>query len=250
MQPDGTSVSASCRTFSGDSPDGNLGAYIDQGFETISLEGDNEFTTPRIIASKVNELTRLENYPGRKSFAIEITLNTEDQFVAPQIDLDRVSAILVMNRLNSKVTNYATDRRVNSIDNDPNAAIYLTEVINLDKAADGLKVMFDAYRHQTNDIRVLYRSFRVDAPQGDQLFQLFPGYNNLDLAGGIIDSTKSDGLPDKFVPPSDGYEDFNPYEFNIANIPQFSAFQIKICMSGTNFAYVPRLKDLRVIATI
>ncbi len=250
MQPDGTSVSASCRTFSGDSPDGNLGAYIDQGFETISLEGDNEFTTPRIVASKVNELTRLENYPGRKSFAIEITLNTEDEFVAPQIDLDRVSAILVMNRLNSKVTNYATDRRVNSIDNDPNAAIYLTEVINLDKAADGLKVMFDAYRHQTNDIRVLYRSFRVDAPQGDQLFQLFPGYNNLDLAGGIIDSTKSDGLPDKFVPPSDGYEDFNPYEFNIANIPQFSAFQIKICMSGTNFAYVPRLKDLRVIATI
>ena len=250
LQPDGTSVSASCRTFSGDSPDGNLGAFIDQGFQPISLEGDNEFTSPRIIASKVNELTRLENYPGRKSFAIEVTLNTEDEFVSPQIDLDRVSAVFIMNRLNNKVDNYATDKRVNSIDNDPNAAIYLTQVINLDKAADGLKVMFDAYRHHTNEIRVLYRAFRVDAPSGDQLFQLFPGYKNLDLSGGIIDPAKNDGLPDKFVPASDGYDDINPYEFNISNIAQFNAFQIKVCMSGSNYAYVPRLRDFRVIATI
>ena len=155
-----------------------------------------------------------------------------------------------MNRLNNKVDDYATDKRVNSLDNDPNAAIYLTQVINLDKAADGLKVMFDAYRHHTNDIRVLYRAFRVDAPSGDQLFQLFPGYKNLDLAGGIIDPTKNDGLPDKFVPPSDGYDDINPYEFNVSNIPQFNAFQIKVCMSGSNYAYVPRLRDFRVIATI
>ena len=250
LQPDGTSVSAAVRTFSGDSPDGNLSAYVDQGFESISLEGNNEFTTPRIVASKVNELTRLENFPGRKSFTLEVTLNTEDEFVAPQIDLDRVSASFTMNRLNSKVKNYATDRRVNSLDNDPNAAIYLTQVINLDKSADGLKVMFDAYRHNTNDIRVLYRAFRVDAPEGDQLFQLFPGYNNLDLSGGVIDPSKSDGLPDKFVPPSDNYDDFRPFEFNVSNIPQFSAFQIKVCMSGTNYAYVPRLKDFRVIATI
>ena len=250
MQPDGTSVSAQCRTFSGDSPDGNLGAFIDQGFQPISLEGNNEFTTPRIVASKINELTRLENYPGRKSFTIEINLSTEDEAVAPQIDLDRVSAIFTMNRLNDKVVDYATDKRVNSIDNDPNAAIYLTQVINLDKSADGLKVMFDAYRHHTNDIRVLYRAFRVDAPDGDQQFQLFPGYNNLDVSGGIIDPAKNDGLPDKFVPPSEGYDDFNPYEFNVSNIAQFSAFQIKVCMSGTNYAYVPRLKDFRVIATI
>ena len=83
--------------------------------------------------------------------------------VAPQIDLDRVSAIFTMNRLNDKVVNYATDKRVNSIDNDPNVHLSNTGYQS-DKSADGLKVMFDAYRHHTNDIRVLYRTFRVDAP--------------------------------------------------------------------------------------
>ena len=53
--------------------------------------------------------------------------------------------------------------------------------------------MFDAYRHHTNDIRVLCM-IPVDAPM-DQQFQLFPGYNNLDVSGGIIDPAKgSDGL--------------------------------------------------------
>ena len=49
------------------------------------------------------------------------------------IDLDRVNMITVMDRINSKITDYATDRRVNSIDQDPSAAIYLSKIVNLEK---------------------------------------------------------------------------------------------------------------------
>ena len=73
------------------------------------------------------------------------------------------------------------------------------------------------------------------------------GYDNLDVSGGIIDPAKNDGLPDKFVPPSEGYDDFNPYEFNVSNIAQFSAFQIKVCMNGTNYAYVPKTEGLQLL---
>ena len=38
------------------------------------------------------------------------------------IDLDRVNAIYTANRINSKVSNYATDGRVNSPTEDPSAA--------------------------------------------------------------------------------------------------------------------------------
>ena len=250
LLPDGTDISGRMRTFTGNSPDGSLSAFVDQGFESISLNSNNILPTPRIIASKTNELDKLVDFPGRKSFTLQAFLTTQDTKVSPMIDLDRVNMVTVMDRLNSKVTDYATDPRVNSLDGDPSAAIYLSKVVSLEKAADGLKVMFDAYRHSTNDIRVLYRVFRIDAPPQYQLFELFPGFDNLDSNGVIIDPAKNNGKPDRRILASQTEQDYKEYEFNIKDLPQFNGFQIKIIMSGTNFAYVPKIRDLRAIASI
>ena len=250
LLPDGTDIQARMRSFSSNSPDGSLGAFVDQGFEPVSLNSNNELTVPRLIASKTNELDKLIDFPGRKSFTLQCFLSTEDTKVSPMIDLDRVNMITIMDRLNSKVSNYATDRRVNSLDSDPSAAIYLSKIVNLEKAADGLKVMFDAYRHSTNDIRVMYRVFRIDAPPQYQLFELFPGFENLDNLGRVIDPAKSNGKPDRRILSSTTAADYKEYEFNVKNLPQFNGFQIKIVMSGTNFAYVPKIRDLRAIASI
>ena len=250
LLPDGTDISGRIRTFSSNSPDGNLSAFVDQGFEAISLNSNNILPTPRIIASKQNELDKLVDFPGRKSFTLQTFLTTQDSKVSPMIDLDRVNMVTVMDRLNSKVTDYATDSRVNSLESDPSAAIYLSKVVSLEKAADGLKVMFDAYRHSTNDIRVLYRVFRIDAPPQYQLFELFPGFDNLDSNGVIIDPAKNNGKPDRRILSSATEQDYKEYEFNIKDLPQFNGFQVKIIMSGTNFAYVPKIRDLRVIASI
>ena len=114
---------------------------------------------------------------------------------------------------------------------------------------DGLKVMFDAYRHATNDIRVMYRIFRIDAPPQYQIFELFPGFENLD-SHNVIDPAKNNGKPDRRILSSQTEDDYKEYEFNVKNLPQFNGFQIKIVMSGTNFAYVPKIRDLRAIASI
>ena len=250
LLPEGTEIAAKIRTFSGNSPDGNLKAFVDQGYESVSLQSNNYLSTPRVIASKSNELEKLIDFPGRKSFTLQTTLTTDDPKVSPFIDLDRVNMITIMDRLNSKVSDYATDSRVNSIDNDPSAAIYLSKIVNLEKSADGLKVQFDAYRHSTNDIRVLYRIFRIDAPPQYQLFELFPGFENLDSEGKVIDAAKNNGKPDRRILASSTEGDYKEYEFNAKNLPQFNGFQIKIIMSGTNFAYVPKIRDLRAIASI
>ncbi len=250
LLPEGTEISAKIRTFSGNSPDGNLTAFVDQGYEDISLNTNNYLTTPRIVASKSNELEKLIDFPGRKSFTLQTTLSTDDPKVSPMIDLDRVNMITIMDRLNSKVTDYASDRRVNSVDQDPSAAIYLSKVVNLEKASDGLKVQFDAYKHSTNDIRVMYRIFRIDAPPQYQLFELFPGFENLDSNGNVIDPAKNNGKPDRRILSSSTEADYKEYEFNAKNLPQFNGFQIKIVMTGTNFAYVPKIRDLRAIASI
>jgi hypothetical protein len=250
LLPQKTSISAKARTFSGSSPDSNLTPFLDQGFVDISLDSNNEFNSPRIISSQINEETYLSNFPGKKSFTMELTLTTEDEKVSPMIDLDRVNLITISNRINSKVTNYALDSRVNSLGDDPSAATYLSNVVILDKVADNLKVFFDSFKHSTNDIRVCYRIFRADSPTTSQLWQLFPGYDNLDTNLQVINPANNNGRPDKNVSNSIFEDDYKSYEFTATNLPQFNGFQIKILMSGTNSAFVPKIRDFRVIATI
>jgi phosphoribosyl-AMP cyclohydrolase len=251
LLPQQTTVSGTIRTFSGSSPDSNLIPFIDQGFVELNLDGNTEFQSPRIICSSINEQTHLANFPGKKSLTIELTMKTDNQYVSPQIDLDRVNLITTANRINSKVSNYTTDPRVNSVIDDPTAAVYISKPVFLAKPADNLKVFFDAYRHFSNDIRVMYRIFRPDRSDiVNTPWQLFPGYANLDINSNIIDETKNDGTSDKFKSASTSSTDFKSYEFTIPHLPQFTGYQIKIHMLGTNSSFVPKIRDLRVIASI
>ncbi len=249
MLPEGTSVSAKVRTFSASTPDSDLIPFVDQGFEEITLNQTNDFSSPRLIASKINETIHLADYPGNKSFTIELEMSTEDSKVSPMIDLDRINLITIANRINSKVSNYSTDSRINSLNEDPTAAVYLSKIVRLEKSADNIKVLFDAFKHSTSDIRVLYRLFRSDS-NSEPLWELFPGYDNLDTNGQIINSSNNTGLPDKKVLSASSEDDFKSYEFTTPSLPQFKGFQIKILMTGTNSAFVPKIRDLRAIASI
>jgi len=251
LLPETTSIDSKIRTVSATSINGTETSFTDQGFENITFNSDNRLETTRSVLSQVNEneYLKLSDYPGKKSLTLEMVLSTKDSKVSPMIDLDRVNMILAMNRINNPISNYASDSRVNGLIGDPNAAIYISKKVKLEKSANSLKVLFDAFRHSTNDIRVLYRLFRSDTPDEQQLYDLFPGYDNLDNSGNVIDASKNSGRPDKLVLPSINPNDYSSYEFNAKNLALFNGFQIKIIMSGTNQAFVPKIRDLRAIAT-
>lgn len=251
LTPQSTGISAKVRTFSGGSPDNNnINAFVDQGFETVSLTSNNFLSSPRIVCSKVNENQFLQDFPGRKSFTMEVNLSTTDSKVSPMIDLDRVSLITIANRLNSKVSDYSKDPRVNSLRDDPSVCSYVTKIVRLERGSDNLKVFFDAYRHSSSDIRVMYRLFRSDTDISTQLYELFPGYDNLDENGQVISQSNNNGRPDRLILPSSSVGEFKSYEFTAKNLPLFNGFQIKIIMSGTNTTFTPIIRDLRVIASI
>jgi len=249
LLPETTSIETKIRTTSGTSVNGNEISFVDKGFETISLNSNNFLNSTRIICSKVNEQNNLQSLPGNKSLTLEMNLSTGDSKVSPMIDLDRVNLITIMNRLDTPISDFTLDPRVNDLSRDPNSAIYVSKIVKLDKASDSLKVLFDAYRDYTNDIRVLYRLLRNDSPTLQQYYELFPGYDNLNN-GNVIDPSKNNGKPDRFVSPSTTSNDFQSYEFTAKNLALFNGFQIKIIMNGTNQAFVPAIRDLRVIATV
>ena len=108
-------------------------------------------------------------------------------------------------------------------------------------------------RNESSDFRVLYKLFNTEVSEGEQSYELFPGFDNLlDTDGDgfgdeVIDAARNSGRPDAKVPSSTDTE-FLEYQFSADNLPEFTGFAIKVVFSGTNEAEAPRLSDLRAIA--
>ena len=242
----GTDIDAELRTITGSSISGNEIPYIDQGFEPISISKQNFFSTPRIIASKVNEDAKLTNLPGNKSMTLRLNLSTIDSRVSPIIDTQRMSVILSSNRVNSEIGNYITDNRVNGMNSDPTAFQYLSKEILLENPATSLKIIVDVYKDLDSDIRGFFAI--SDNQNFNPIYQAFPGFNNIDQRGRIIDIADNDGLSDVFVSPSKDFRDFKEHVFTIDELPSFKSYRIKLLLTSTNQANPPIIKNLRAIA--
>jgi hypothetical protein len=239
----GTNIDAEVRTVSGASISGTEIPYIDQGFEAISISRSNYFSTPRIIASKVNEDAKLTTLPGNKSMTMRLNFGTTDSRVSPVIDTQRMSVIYTSNRVDSVISNYVTDSRVNGIDTDPTAFQYLSKEISLENPATSLKIIVDVYKDRDADIRGFFAI--ADHQNFNPIYEAFPGFNNINERGQIIDVANNDGSSDTFVSPA---EDYREHTFTIDELPSFKSYRIKLLLTSTNQANPPKIRNLRVIA--
>ncbi len=252
ITPTNTNLNAQIRTVTGSSIDGSESPYLDKGFEEISLTSNNYMSSPRMIASRINETTSLTTLPDNKSFTLNLSFESNTGLLSPIVDLDRVGVILTSNRLNNPITNYKTDNRVKSLINDPNAFVYASQPVTLENGATSIKIHLEGHINVTSDIRAFYAI--AEDPNDEFIYQPFPGYDNLLPTGEIIDPSDNSGLPDKALPKTDviAYTSkqvvWNDYEFSIDNLPTFRCFSIKLIGSGTNQAQPPRMKNLRVLA--
>jgi hypothetical protein len=209
-------------------------------------------TSPRLIASKVNADAKLTNLVGSKSLNMRVFLNTTDSRISPVIDGQRVSTILTSNRVNDVIEDYTTDPRANSLTDDPTACQYLSKELNLENPATSIKILVGAHIHLDADIRAFYA---VSDKQGFKpVFTPFPGFKNLDKQGQVIAPKNNDGQSDTLVVKSNSYGfepqdiEYKDYTFTADNLPSFRSYRIKIILTSKNQAYVPRMKDLRVLA--
>ncbi len=250
----GTNVSAQVRTISGSSLDGSETGYLEQTSETIAIGENNLLSTPRIIASKINETNKLSALPGNKSMNMQINLSTVSSKLTPVIDSQRMSAIFVSNRVNAPIgiNSYTTDNRVNSMFDDPNAFQYLSKEIALENPASSVKIIANVYLNDSCDIRAFYAI--SDNENFEPVYRPFPGYDNLNERGEVIDPADNDGRPDVFVAPTNNElvepsaNDFKERTFTATDVPSFRYYRIKLVMTSTNQVYVPRVKDLKVLA--
>ena len=247
-----TSVASDMRTVSATSVSGVEPSFVDQGYERVDFNVDNYPTTSRLICSKINETTKLAAQPANKSLEIRAFLTTENDRLSPVIDLDRVGAILVTNRINNPIVDYVNDSRPSTLNKDPIAFSYATKPISLEVAATSLRVYVAGYINRNSDLRAFYSILKD--PSETPIYYPFPGYANRIISGEVIDINNSNGTPDKFVANNDLFGNgnsqnyFKDYEFSIDNLAAFRYFSIKLVATSNIQVYPPKLRDLRVIA--
>jgi hypothetical protein len=251
-----TSVEASIRTISATSSHGNEQPFVDQGFEKVELNQINNLSTLRMVASEVNEQEYLDGLPRNKSFTTAIVLRTEDKNLSPILFTDICNTEFRVNRIDAPIDDYIANPLTNSLEQDPHAAKYVSNPIKLKNPATSLKIILSANRPEGTDFRVLYSLTRPDSAEEPQVFEFFPGYENLIDTDGdgfgdqVIDVSDNTGHPDAFVRSNANDGQTSEYQFTANNLGEFTGFTIKIVMSSKDQSKAPLIKELRAIALV
>ena len=188
---------------------------------------------PAAVYSTINETNEMS---GSKSLSFKITFSTPTGrgHISPVIDTTRLSAHLIQNRLNNPVSG-TTPEFVDETSNGGSVeAKYQTKPILLTNESTALDITITANIASPAAVKMYYKLSNADDARkmGDLAWRAF----------------NDDGSPDTAVEPSENRFEFKEHKFTASGLTSFTAFQLKITMTGTSSCYPPKVKDLRGIA--
>ncbi len=213
-------------------------SFINTGdFVEVVLNDQNQFAAPQMIASEINENNKME---GAKSFSLQVNLATDNSFLTPVIDLDRCSLITTTNRINYW----------------PGGSAEIPSQANIDRAGDTSTdptgdqndaVYLTRLARLSQESRTLKLSFQIT--RSANAF-IYPYYKVFTFGSSSrAEDTDWTAFPENInydTTPSEEilWKDFE-YEVNGLN---FNAFQVKLVMKSKSQASVPLIADLRATA--
>lgn len=237
---EGTSLTASARL-------NTSSAARDSVFRLIEDNENTHFSIPKYILSKTLEGT---NISGQKSGEIKFEITSSDNRLAPVIDIERVNAIVVTDKINN-AANTAGELEPTGGQGEFR---YITRTLALadEQDAEDIVVRLSAYQPLTSNIDVYYKILNKDDSDAfnDRNYvlmrQLTPSsiysdsedttdfkiYDygifsaNLTGAGGAVQYTNSEGV----------------------TFTGFKYFAIKIVMRTSLNGALPKVRDLMAIA--
>lgn len=208
--------------------------YVKSGYAPIRINDNIDLRAPAVVASRVNETSSMS---GARSLSLRATLNTNSNYISPVIDLSRISATLVGNRIDRQDEIGGDGFNVPEVYIDEthptdgsSLSKHVFRSITLSEPAVGLKVLFAANRPSASEIGLYYR---VKESGSDAQI------STLDWV---------EVSPDNTVPSDDDPSLFREYEYTINGLSDFDRFQFKLVFESQNVASVPRIKDFRAIA--
>ena len=231
----GTSIFYRLRPTTGQSIHGSEGEFSTVAVANAGsiIANDNIYcTSPKMVASGINETNEMS---GLKSLYVNVEMSSTNTKLSPLIDLQRVSAYTIQNRLNSPTSGNTPDFVDDtSPTGSSTAGVYLTRPIVLENNSTSLDIRLSANVRSSSLIRLYYRT------SGGSETRKIEDINWLPF--------NSDGSEDISIPPAEDDNTFREYKYSVSGLNDFTSFQIKIVMKGTISSYPPICKDMRGIA--
>jgi hypothetical protein len=237
VQPAGSTVTAAIRTTGGrtlEQSETEFSLVTAAKEVDVELNNDHYMNSPGAVYSSLNETNEMSS---SKSLSLKITFSTPtgQGHVSPIIDTTRLSAHLIQNRINNPISG-TTPEFVEETTNTGSSseAKYQTRPIILENESTALDIRITANVASTSTVKMYYRLSNADDARnmGDLSWRAF----------------NDDGSPDTLVTPTENRYEFKEHKFSIKDLTTFTAFQLKIVMTGTSSCYPPVIKDLRGIA--
>ena len=202
--------------------------------KNIVLNDDYYMTAPGVIASPINETNEMS---GVKSFSatLELWSPPGNSNLSPVIDTQKMSLFLIQNRLDNPISGTTPDFVAETTNTGGVAsAKYITKPVILENNSTSLDIRMSANIRSSSAVKMYYRVTGAEDVRklGDVAWR---GFND-------------DGSPDSAVTPTEDNFTFRENKFSVSDLPGFTAFSLKIVMTGTNSSYPPILKDMRGIA--
>jgi len=232
-----TSLQAQMRTTGGRTLEGSETEYslaAAAKAKLVALNDDYYMTAPGMVASAINETNEMS---GSKSFTIALFLNSPNgnENLSPVIDTKKMSVHVIQNRLNNPISGTTPDFTEETTTSGGSAAAkYITKPVILENESTALDIRLSANIRTSSAVKMYFRTTSAEDVRklGDVAWTAF----------------NSDGTPDTAVAPAEDDLTLKEQKYSASDIPGFTAFALKIVMTGTNSSYPPVIKDMRGIA--
>ena len=237
VQPAGSTVTAAIRTTGGrtlEQTETEFALTTASKEVAVEMNNDHYMNSPGAVYSAINETNEMS---GSKSLSLKLTFSTPtgQGHVSPIIDTTRLSSHLIYNRINNPISGTTPEFVIETANTGGSTeAKYQTKPIILINESTALDIKITANVASTASVKMFYRLSNADDARNMSFLDWVP-FND-------------DGAPDKPVEPSENRYQFKEHQFTAKDRTTFTAFQLKITMTGTSSCYPPKIKDLRGIA--
>jgi hypothetical protein len=202
------------------------------------------FDEEKAIFSRSNEIKFLSS---KYSNNIRTTMSTSTDYLSPVFDIGRSHSIIVDNLINANTVGEDSTQGGQLFNK------YISKIVTLAdyQDAEDMNVFLTAYRPPSTDVKVWIKL--LNGSDGDPMAQKTWIEMEKSFGGDITYSSianKDDFKEYKFTMPASALDSNGVFTYVQNNITfkTFKSFQIKVGLTGTNSAVVPRVADLRTIA--
>jgi hypothetical protein len=128
--------------------------------------------------------------------------------------------------------------------NSSSLAKYVTKEISLENPCTGLDVRMTANIFESDDIQVLYKI--KSASTQDNFEDLDWNYFNQSGNSDVSVTPSSENVVSGYLENQNSYKE---YKFSVSNLQEYSSFAVKVVMRSSQAVFVPKIQDIRIVAS-